>query len=214
MGWEYTVPDLLDSAFWDAYFDAVVADRYNLGIGAAYSRNPYAAMDILAHFAEMANRGQWDASPQKLAYIAEALGSYVAEHGVSCSGSICGDRELMKWLSQYMSADVKGKFTSALYAATGAAIFAPEPASDPGENPVTGPVTGPVNPSPGGSSGGRTGSSAGASEGGTGPQKSYEVKETPETLNEKQDFPVYGVIGIVALLALVGVGYFLGPGRR
>lgn len=214
VGWEYTVPDLLDSAFWDAYFDAVVADRYNLGISVAYSRNPYAAMDILAHFAEMANRGQWDASPQKLAYIAEALGSYVAEHGVSCSGSICGDRELMKWLSQYMSADVKGKFTSALYAATGAAIFAPEPASDPGENPVTGPVTGPVNPSPGGSSGGRTGSSAGASEGGTGPQKSYEVKETPETLNEKQDFPVYGVIGIVALLALVGVGYFLGPGRR
>ncbi|WBF08711.1 cobaltochelatase subunit CobN [Methanothermobacter thermautotrophicus] len=234
VSWEYTVPDLLDSKFWDAYYDALVADRYNLGLTAYYSSNPYAAMDILAHFAEMANRGHWNARDEQLTTIAENLGRYVAENGVSCSGSICGDRELMKWLGQYMSSDVRKRFTAALYAATGASVFAPEPSSDvdPGENPSTGPTTGqPSTGSSGGSGGGRThsgvtshgavsegaGTSAtpeNSAAGESGQKKSYEVTETPSTLNQRTEFPLYGVLGIVAILVLVGVGYFMGPGRR
>lgn len=234
VGWEYTVPELLDSGFWDEYYDAVVADKYNLGLKTAYSKNPYAAMDILAHFAEMANRGQWNARSEQLAFIAECLGNYVAENGVSCSGSVCGDRELMKWISQYMSSDLRKKFTAALYAATGASVFAPEPSGDvnPGENPSTGPTTGPSGPSATGGSSGRTsadgsaGRTSAASQAavsassqdsageGAGQQKSYEVKETSSAVNQRTEFPLYGVAGIAAILVLVGVGYFLGPGRR
>jgi cobaltochelatase CobN len=52
------------------------------------------------------------------------------------------------------------------------------------------------------------------SESSQGAGKSYEVTASGSSGSSDTGMPVYAILGVIALVALVGVGYFMGPGRR
>ncbi|WBF08932.1 hypothetical protein [Methanothermobacter thermautotrophicus] len=53
-----------------------------------------------------------------------------------------------------------------------------------------------------------THSSAGENQG-----KAYEVSSASGSANPETGLPVYAIVGIVAIVGLLGLGYFFGPGR-
>jgi len=128
---------------------------------------------------------------------------------------------------QYMNPDLLSRVREKLYAATKSSAFAPS--SDGGSTP-----TAPSNPgqpqAPGTSADNgephheesqdsdvstsapgveaATHSSAGENQG-----KAYEVSSASGSANPETGLPVYAIVGIVAIVGLLGLGYFFGPGR-
>jgi cobalamin biosynthesis Mg chelatase CobN len=51
-------------------------------------------------------------------------------------------------------------------------------------------------------------------QGGENKGKAYEVSSASGSANPETGLPVYAIVGIVAIVGLLGLGYFFGPGRN
>ena len=227
-GWQVTAPQLVDDYDWNEITDIYIKDKYNLGVNRWLStgNRAYSMISITGTLLTAAHKGFWKADEATLRLVANTWASTVAEYGVACCDCSCGNLAMMEWAMQYVNPDLLAKVKSKIYEATGAAAFAPS------ENPNQGGESGSTpggQPHDGssGTSGGSEGVSAASpgtqsssqnvgagSESSQGAGKSYEVTASGSSGSSDTGMPVYAILGVIALVALVGVGYFMGPGRK
>ena len=152
--------------------------------------------------------------------------STISEYGVSCCDCSCGNIAMIQWAMGYVNPNLLSQVKAKIYGATQNSAFAPTGSPGiPGQPGVPGT---PGQPSPGtasqpgvspgytggqGRAGGQTGSEAGvAAAGGAGPGSSgraYEVSKVGGMSGASAGMPIYAVLGVIVLVALVGAGYFL-----
>ncbi|MGB9838833.1 cobaltochelatase subunit CobN [Methanothermobacter sp.] len=237
-GWQVTTPELVDDYDWNEITDVYIRDRYNLGVTEWLStgNRAYAMISITGTLLTAAHKGFWKADEATLRLVANKWASTIAEYGVACCDCSCGNIAMMQWVMQYVNPDLLSRVKEKLYAATKSAAFAPAENPNQGGESGSTPGSAPGSQPQGGSTGsevsGRSGGSSGASTAGPGTHgssqntpaesaassqgagKSYEVTKAGSSGASSTGMPVYAIIGVIALVALVGVGYFLGPGRR
>ena len=165
--------------------------------------------------------GYWKVDENTLRSISNMWASTISEYGVSCCDCSCGNIAMMQWAMGYVDPNLLGQVKAKIYGATKNAAFAPGQPGVPGAPGQTGPgYTGSQGHgvSPGytggqGRAGGQTGSEAGvAAAGGAGPGSSgraYEVSKVGGMSGASAGMPIYAVLGVIVLVALVGAGYFL-----
>ncbi|MBV1767729.1 MAG: hypothetical protein KUA29_05440, partial [Methanobacterium sp.] len=185
----------------------------------------------------------WNTDLDTIRQITNTWASMVAQHGVNCDHHTCGDMQMVEWAMQYIDADIASQFREEMYRATKNAMFAPG-GSDPGVTPGTPgttpgtpgttpgtPGTTPSTPSTPGStassghshevsaessqeSASEAADSADSAEAGEEGAKSYEVTTADSPSSSQDNSMIYTIIGIISVLALVGAGFYFGPGRR
>ncbi|AAB84857.1 magnesium chelatase subunit [Methanothermobacter thermautotrophicus str. Delta H] len=227
--WQTTAPGSVPSWTWDALADTYIRDVNGLGVRDWLSgRNSYALISITGTMLTAAYEGHWNPDEATLRLLASTWASLTAENGVACCDCSCGNIAMMQWTMQYLNPDLLSRVREKLYAATRSSAFAP--ASDGGSTPGVPSNPGTVTPGTSenhdGGSAHSTGSSRRAtspetetessdtSPGETGTGSAYEVTEKGGTVQAKTGLPVAAILGVVVLVALVGVGYFIGGKGR
>ncbi|MEW6010629.1 MAG: cobaltochelatase subunit CobN [Euryarchaeota archaeon] len=235
-GWQVTNPNLIDGWMWDELVDIYIYDKYNIGVTEWLSsgNQVYPMISLqgtMLTAAHKINDGTgspyWQANPETIRQVANSWAQMIAQHGVTCDHHVCGDMQMVEWAMQYIDADIASQFREEMYRATKNAMFAPG-GSDPGVTPGTPgttpgtPGTTPSAPSSTASSGHSHDVSAEAAqesasdsaEAGEEGGKSYEVSTADSASSSQDNSMIYTIIGIISVLALVGAGFYFGPGRR
>ncbi|WP_432704105.1 cobaltochelatase subunit CobN [Methanothermobacter thermautotrophicus] len=228
-GWNVMSPETISDWMWEETVDIYIRDRYGLGVKdwLSQGRNSYAMISMTGTMLTAIHRGYWNPDDATKRLIATTWAQAIAENGVACCDCSCGNIAMMEWAMQYLNPDLLSRVREKLYAATKSSAFAPS--SDGGSTP-----TAPSNPgqpqAPGTSADNgephheesqdsdvstsapgveaATHSSAGENQG-----KAYEVSSASGSANPETGLPVYAIVGIVAIVGLLGLGYFFGPGR-
>lgn len=222
-GWEVTTPDIVEDWMWNEAVDVYVNDKYNLNTKQWFdTKNPYALISITGTMLTAAHKGYWNADEATLKKVAETWAQMIADNGVACCDCSCGNIAMMEWASQYVNPDLWAKAKSKIYAATKAAGFAPEPANpDNGGTPSEGDSQGDSQTGQQSSTSSSSGSSQSQSQSesqttpGEEGQKAYEVsKNSGASSSSSSGLPFYAIIGIFALVGLVGAGYYFGPRQK
>ncbi|MBU4536025.1 MAG: cobaltochelatase subunit CobN [Euryarchaeota archaeon] len=233
-GWTVTSPDSVTNSMWDESYSVYVLDKHNLGLKEWFNQsNPYALESMYAQFMETSRKGYWETDVSTKTHLANEWANSIIQNGVSCSPPTCSNLDMVEWAMQYMDADLASQFKEQMYMATKNAMFAPG-GSDPGVTPGI-PGTTPGTPGETPAGGSTPGSSPGQSahshdvsaevasesseaaesaEAGEESSKSYEVSTTESASTSQDNSMIYTIIGIVSVLALVGAGFYFGPGRK
>lgn len=104
-GWNAVRASAIDNRLWDEYYDIYVEDRYGLGVEQKFSdKNPYALQEVTAVMMESARKGMWRADESRLKRVAELHGKMVAEHGAACSGFVCDNAALKRFIASKLDA--------------------------------------------------------------------------------------------------------------
>ncbi|MDI9614319.1 MAG: cobaltochelatase subunit CobN [Methanothermobacter sp.] len=230
-GWNVMSPETVSEWMWRETVDVYLKDRYGIGVREWLSRgkNSYALISMTGTMLTAIHRGYWNADDATRRLIATTWAEAIAENGVACCDCSCGNIAMMEWAMQYLNPDLLARVKEKLYAATKSSAFAPAG----GSNPDVLSTPNPGEPDTGSSSAGRTPSSdrpdarpsdaagvdsevTSASQESPGAEagKAYEVSRATASQSSSTGMPVYAIIGVIALVALVGVGYFLGTGRN
>ncbi|MBC7118883.1 MAG: cobaltochelatase subunit CobN [Methanobacteriaceae archaeon] len=239
VGWNVLRADSITNEMWNTVVDVYLKDKYNIGVTnwLSTSNNAYSLIDITGKLLTMAQKGFWKADTATLSFVANTWASMISSHGVSCCDCSCGNIAMIQWAMGYVNPDLLSGVKAKLYGATQNSAFAPTGApgtpGQPGTSTLGAPgsSTGQAGPTPGytgspgigtqaGSPGtegvvaaGATGAAAGAGQGPGVAGRVYEVSKAGGMPGASSGLPIYAVAGIVALVALVGVGYFL-AGRK
>lgn len=228
-GWKVTVPDAVTDSMWNEAVNIYIRDKYGLGVREWLStgKNAYALISITGTLLNAAREGYWNADRETLRMLADIYIRTTSEYGVACCHHTCGNIQLNSWilkLSSLNSAELR-TFLEKFRYATGAAIQM-EGDSTPDVTP--GRPGGSENPStPGVSEGhasaGRSASAVSevasaksqstASETGKESGKAYEVAASSNSNSGSTETPLYAILGIVSIVALLGAGYLKGTGR-
>ncbi|MDI9624493.1 MAG: cobaltochelatase subunit CobN [Methanothermobacter sp.] len=241
VGWKVLRTDAITNEMWNNIVDIYIKDKYNIGVANWLSTgsNAYSMIDITGKLLTMAHKGYWQTDTGTLSLVANTWASLISNYGVSCCDCSCGNIAMMQWAMQYINPNLLEAVKARLYGATMNGAFAPtgspgipsqpgtpgvpgQPGSPGSVGHVGGPTPGYIG-SPGtgsqasaGSMGGIVGA-AGAiagSDAGPGTGKVYEVSKSSGTAGTPRGLPVYAIVGVIILVALVGAGYFLaGPGK-
>ncbi|WP_424730637.1 cobaltochelatase subunit CobN [Methanothermobacter sp.] len=229
-GWNVMSPETVSEWMWKETVDVYLKDKYGIGVREWLSRgkNSYALISMTGTMLTAIHRGYWNADDATRRLIATTWAEAIAENGVACCDCSCGNIAMMEWAMQYLNPDLLARVKEKLYAATKSSAFAPSGGSspdvpstpNPGE-PGTGSTSAGRSPSSDGSDGrsgdaGTAGSEVKSAQEspGTDAGKAYEVSRATASQGSSTGMPVYAIIGVIALVALVGVGYFLGTGRN
>lgn len=97
--WEALRPEMLSDHLWEEYKQTFVDDRYRLGMRDYFKKkNPYALEEITAVMLETARKGFWKADPATVKQLAELHAELVRDHGPGCSGFVCDNAPLRKFI--------------------------------------------------------------------------------------------------------------------
>lgn len=114
-GWNVMKPDVVDNELWDEIYAVYVEDKFGLGLRQFFeSQNPAALEEISAVMLETARKGMWHAAPEQLARLARLHAELVERHGPSCSGFVCDNAKLSKFIAQNAPAEQAAKYESAV----------------------------------------------------------------------------------------------------
>ncbi|RJS49965.1 MAG: hypothetical protein CIT03_00485 [Methanobacterium sp.] len=228
-GWNVMSPESVESWMWEETRDIYLNDKYNIGVTEWLStgRNSFSMISISSTLLTAIHEGYWDADEATTQDIVRQWSQLIHQHGVTCDHHVCGDVAMVNWAMQYMDADIASQFKEQMYKATENVMFAPG-GIDPGVTPGT-PGTTPGTPGETPAGGSNQGSSSGHShdvsaeaaqesaesaEAGEEGAKSYEVSTADSPSSSQDNSMIYTLIGIISILALVGAGFYFGPGRR
>ncbi|MGE4395341.1 MAG: cobaltochelatase subunit CobN [Methanobacteriales archaeon] len=236
-GWQVTTPQLVNDYVWNEITNVYIRDKYNIGVTSWLStgQNVYSMIKITGTLLEMAHRGYWKADAATLQLVANTWASMISSYGVSCCDCSCGNIAMIQWAMGYVNPNLLSGVKTKLYGATQNSAFAPTgtpgaPGS-PGQ-PGTPGSTGQAGPTPGytggpgigsqagspgiegvvaagGAAAGATGAVTGAGQGPGASGRVYEVSKAGGMPGASSGLPVYAVAGVIVLVVLVGVGYFL-----
>ncbi|WP_255772533.1 cobaltochelatase subunit CobN [Methanothermobacter sp. K4] len=232
-GWQVTRPGSVSEWMWETAYDVYIRDKYGVGVSKWLSTGDraYAMISITGTMLTAIHSGYWHADEKTVRDIASRWASSIAEYGVACCDCSCGNIAMMEWAMQYLNPDLLARVKSRLYAATMNAAFAPaenpsgggEHGSTPGSNPQTdnsgssvseNSVTQPEGPGAHGESQDAGSGSDESSPGSEGSGKSYEIHERGTRSYQATGLPLYAILGVLVLVALVGAGYFMGLRRK
>ena len=97
--WEALRPEMLSDHLWEEYKQTFVDDRHQLGMREYFkTKNPYALEEITAVMLETARKGFWKADPATVKQLAELHAELVRDHGPGCSGFVCDNAPLRKFI--------------------------------------------------------------------------------------------------------------------
>ncbi len=99
-GWNVMKPKAIDKEMWDEIYSVYVKDKYRLGTREFFEKqNPAALMEMTAVMMESARKGLWKASPEQLRDIALLHTETVNKFKPSCSGFVCDNAKLRKFIA-------------------------------------------------------------------------------------------------------------------
>ena len=226
-GWKVTVPHVITDSMWNDAVDIYIRDRYGLGVNEwlRSGKNAYSMISITGTLLTAASKGYWNADQDTLRMLADLYVSTVNQYSVACCHHTCGNIQLNKWilkLSSLNTADLES-FMEKFSAATGMSLAADGGVEVPDVNPGRpGESANPSRPAvtAGASEGGKpsssvSGKAAGeevsqSSEAGQNTGKAYEVAASRDTGSGSTETPLYAIVGIISIVALLGAGYLKG----
>ncbi|WP_269889774.1 cobaltochelatase subunit CobN [Methanothermobacter thermautotrophicus] len=211
----------VSNELWDQLARNLLSDRFRASGG--YEAT--ATQSMIAWVLEAARRNIWSADGSLVRDLANRYIELAGEYGVVCCHHTCANIVFNNWVVKVSSlnqASLK-KFAAALAAATGKSIDVPgSDGSQPGSaNDGSGvgetgkPDSGSAGSAGSSSSGSASTSSsdaAGESSSSEGREsgKAYEVSASNSSGSAESQVPLYAILGVVALVLLVGFGYFRG----
>ena len=166
---------------------------------------------------------RWNADAATQKALANSLAKSIIANGWTGDPL---DMDIVNEMLQNMDTKLVDGVKSKLYASTLNSAFAPSTPQNPTnpQNPST-PQEGGSSSNGGSSAPGQiasgvayaaasssqSSSASAQSSAGSSGQKAYEVSQKNQSSSKQSDLPIYAIIGIISILALVGVGYFFGP---
>ncbi|MDE7150229.1 MAG: cobaltochelatase subunit CobN, partial [Bacteroidales bacterium] len=110
-GWNAMRASAIDEHLWDQYYEIYVEDRYDLGVEKRFSeKNPYALQEVTAVMMESARKGMWDADESQMKAVAELHGRLVEEHTAACSGFVCDNAALKRFIASKLDAPAAERY--------------------------------------------------------------------------------------------------------
>jgi cobaltochelatase CobN len=230
-GWQVTRPSSLGNWMWDTTYDIYLNDKYGLGLTDWLStgNNAYSKISLQGTMLTAAFEGYWKVEPSRLKSLANSWANDVIKAGVACCDCSCGNIAMIDWATTFVNPDILSQLKMKLYAATRNPLFAPDEIS--GEKPdktdtnynstvsksksftnsssnynsdVTKGTQSMVGQNP------STSSDVGSTSNGEAAKTdSYEVAQKKNSSNES-GMSLAAVICVIALVALIGVGYLRG----
>ncbi len=205
---------------WNLMAENLLSDRFR----ATKDYEGVATQSMIAWLLEASRRNFWNADERILSGLADRYIQLANQYGVVCCHHTCANMVFNQWLVKLSSLDRASlqKFAAAMAAATGMSIDVPGSggSNQPG-NYGEGQSTGTAGrPSRGSSGEGRSQVTASSASGNSGPGaepqegtsgeegKAYEVSAATESGSSESQVPVYAILGVICLVALVGIGYF------
>jgi len=217
-GWQVTAPQVVNDRMWNEMVDVYLRDKYNIGVTQWMStgNRAYIQIELTGTLLTAAHKGYWKPDSATLNMVATKWAQLIADNGVACCDCSCGNIAMMEWASQYVNPDLLSQLNAKLYEATQNAGFAPsptpsqpEPQSSSQPQP-SGSTSQSASQSSGvaGESGEQSQSEESASPGEQGEAKAYEVTKEGNSGTSDSGLPAAAIIGVVALVCLIGFGYF------
>ena len=114
-GWNVMKPEAIDDELWDDIYDTYVADRNGLGTKDYFkSVNPAALQEMTAVMLETVRKGMWDASAEQIQAMAELHTELVRDHGAACSGFVCDNAALRKFIASHSAPEAAQAYNAAV----------------------------------------------------------------------------------------------------
>lgn len=110
-GWNVMKPEAIDGALWNDIYEVYVRDRFDLGLRGYFEwQNPAALEEMTAVMMETARKGMWRASDEQLRQLAELHTRLVEKHGPLCSGFVCDNALLRRFIASKSAPDAARRY--------------------------------------------------------------------------------------------------------
>ncbi len=212
--WKITSPDSVNDNMFQEAYEVYFQDKYGLGMNEWFTKNnPYAQQAMAAILLDSIRRGDWKADANVVNDLVNVLAQNVINNGIACCDCTCANLANMKWAAQYLNVDILAQFNQQIYKTTGNPGFAPsqsQPQSSPAQSGGT--TTQAASESSGSAGGaGEQSTEESASPGEEGEGKAYEISpQSSSSGTSESGLPIAAIVGVIALVSLVGLGYFRG----
>ncbi len=114
-GWNVMKPEVIDKELWDEVYDVYVKDKFDLGVRDYFEKqNPAALQEMTAVMMETARKGMWKASAEQLSSIAKMHTELVEKYKPSCSGTVCNNNKLSKFISSKTTPEIARKYEQSI----------------------------------------------------------------------------------------------------
>lgn len=109
--WNVMKPRAVDKAMWDEIYNVYVKDKFDLGIRQYFEeKNPAALEEMTAVMLESVRKGLWKADDRQVADIARLHTELVEEYKPSCSGFVCDNAKLRRFIASKVNAETASSY--------------------------------------------------------------------------------------------------------
>ncbi len=113
--WNVMKPDAIDAALWNELHDTYVLDKLQLGTKTFFDReNPYALQELTAVMLETVRKGLWKPTEKQLQEITDLHLAEMKDHGAGCSGFVCGNAALNKYIADHLRESDRADYQASL----------------------------------------------------------------------------------------------------
>jgi cobaltochelatase CobN len=130
-GWEVTTPDIITDDMWNEMYEVYIQDKYDLGLDERFQQeNPWARQSMLARMLEATRKldadgkPYWDAPEEVIQALTKEYAESVAENGVTCCHHTCGNPTFDEYVNGIMSVpgivseETAAEYNTKMYEAT------------------------------------------------------------------------------------------------
>ncbi|MDO5834903.1 MAG: cobaltochelatase subunit CobN [Methanobacterium sp.] len=214
--WKITSPDSVNDNMFQQAYEVYFQDKYDLGMNGWFDKNnPYAQQAMAAILLDAIRRGDWKADMDVVNDLANRMAQNIIKNGIACCDCTCANLANMKWASKYLNADILTQFNQQIFKTTMNSGFTPSQSvsqSQPSQAQGGGTnyqVASESSVSDGGV--GEQSPDKSASPGEEGESKAYEVsQQSTSSSTSESGLPLAAIAGVIALVCLVGLGYYRG----
>ncbi|MFT3901954.1 MAG: cobaltochelatase subunit CobN [Niabella sp.] len=116
--WNVMKPGAIDAELWNQLHETYVQDKLHLGMKTFFDReNPYALQELTGVMLETARKGLWKPTDGQLQEITSLHLSEMKDHGAGCSGFVCGNAALNKYIASHLQGTARTDYETSLKAA-------------------------------------------------------------------------------------------------
>ncbi|MGC4234809.1 MAG: cobaltochelatase subunit CobN [Niabella sp.] len=115
--WNVMKPGAIDAALWNELHETYVQDKLQLGMKTFFDReNPYALQELTAVMLETVRKGFWKPTDKQLQEITDLHLAEIKDHGAGCSGFVCGNAALNKYIAAQLQGTARADYEASLKA--------------------------------------------------------------------------------------------------
>ena len=218
--WKAVTPDAVKDWQWNE-----IAQNYAFNSAVRnqmLQANPYAYTSMLGWMLEANMRNMWSTDKATITALANQYVSYTTKYGVTCCHHTCGNIQFNQMVVQMssLSADTLKQFAGVVAAATGKNLNVPNSQSNAGQSQANAgqsqsnvgqaqSKSSKSSSSAGSSASSQSADSSNAGSSNSGKATEISVKSSSSS-SQSSGVPFAAIAGVLALLGLLGVGYFKG----